>query len=275
MLIMPKTTVITPKGVAGQSALLAVWHYRHVLRFLLLQDLLVRYKQTVVGVLWVLVQPLLEALLLTLVFRETFHSDISLPYSVFAFSGIILWTYFSSTVQRATTCIVGSAPLLKRMYMPKILLPLSIAISRLVDLGIALLALLVLLLYHNIALSPDFFLLVPLIFLTVLAAMGCSLWCSILHAYYRDVGLVVPYLMRILLFITPILYPMNILPSAWHLVIALNPLVGITIAVRSVLAGQPFLWNPVFGISCGVTLLLLLSGMLCFQRLQRNILDTL
>ena len=251
------------------------WEHKHVLSYLIYRDSIGRYKQTVLGVVWVVAQPLIEAAIFTLIFRHVFHPDITLPYPVFVFSGVMIWSYASVTIQRATTSIVGHANLIKRLYFPKVLLPVSVACSRFIDLLITMVALLIIAYFYHVEIGLLWLWTIPLLILAAIAATAIGMWFSILHVYYRDTGLAVPYLLRIGLFVTPVFYPLQAMPERWHLLISLNPFTGILTSFREVLSGMaPFL-NTSLALSISMTGILFISAIIVFHACESTLIDEL
>lgn len=247
---------------------------RNVVWFFILQDTVVRYKQTLMGVLWVLLQPLIEMIIFTAIFARTFSQTES-PYPIFVFSGLIIWTYLASALPRITTCFVSSANLLKKIAIPKLVIPLSVCVSRGIDLFLSLIALVVLLFAFNVPVTVQLFWIVPLTLHLLLLTLGIGLLLSLTHVYYRDVGLLIPYLLRLLLFCTPVIYPLSSLPQTMQSIVSLNPLTAIVLAMQSITAGNAPVFDALYSTSLVVTVIVLALALLFFYRFQGTLLDEL
>lgn len=272
---MSNEHIIRPNKAVGTQCLRGVWKHRHVLSYLVQTDVVVRYKQTMMGVAWVALQPILEAVTFVFVFRNVFNENMQLPYMIFVFVGIAFWTFFAASLQRAANSIVGNTAILQLMYVPKVLIPCSVVCSRAIDFGITVIILCIMLIAYGVPFTVGFLWLVPLIGLLALATTGAALWLSIAYVYYRDIELLIPYVFRIAMFLTPVVYPLEVLPAKWHWLIALNPLTGIITSARTVIAtGALELTQPLLVAMC-VSVLLLLSGILFFSYTEGSILDEL
>ncbi len=250
-----------------------VLHYRDLLYFLTRRDLSVRYKQTVLGVLWAILQPLL-----TMVVFSVFLGNLAgvpsdgVPYPVFAYLGLLPWTYFSSAVTRGATSLVGHANLLGKVYFPRVLIPLSAVLSALVDFVIAAVILVGIMLYFDMFPAPGSILLLPLALLTALLALGVGMWLAALNVRYRDVQHATPFLMQIWMFATPVVYPNSLVPESYRAWFHLNPMAGIIAAFRSAVLGIAIDWQAL-SISGAVTLAFLALGVWQFRRMDRFFAD--
>lgn len=250
-----------------------ILHYRDLLYFLTRRDLAVRYKQTVLGVLWAILQPFL-----TMVVFSVFLGHLAgvpsdgVPYPVFAYLGLLPWTYFSSAVSRASASLVGHANLLGKVYFPRVLIPLSATLSALVDFLVAGIVLGGIMLYYGIVPSSGSFLLVPLALLTALLALGVGMWLAALNVRYRDVQHATPFLMQIWMFATPVVYPNSLIPESYRAWFHLNPMAGIISAYRGAVLGTPIEWEGL-GLSCAATLVFVGLGVWQFRRMDRFFAD--
>ena len=248
-------------------------HYRDLLYFLTRRDLSVRYKQTVLGVLWAILQPLL-----TMVVFSVFLGNLArvpsdgVPYPVFAYLGLLPWTYFSSAVTRGAMSLVAHANLLGKVYFPRVLIPLSAALSALVDFAIAAVILVGIMLYFDMFPAPGSILLVPLALLTALLALGVGMWLAALNVRYRDVQHATPFLMQIWMFATPVVYPNSLVPESYRAWFHLNPMAGIIGAYRAAVLGTPIDWQGL-SISSVVTLAFFGLGIWQFRRMDRFFAD--
>lgn len=248
-------------------------HFRDLLYFLTRRDLSVRYRQTVLGVLWAILQPLL-----TMIVFSVFLGGLAgvpsdgVPYPVFAYLGLLPWTYFSSSVGRGAMSLVGHANLLGKVYFPRVLIPLSATLSALVDFAIAAAILVGIMLYYRVFPATSSILLVPLSLLTALLSLGVGTWLAALNVRYRDVQHATPFLMQIWMFATPVVYPGSLVPESYRAWFHLNPMAGIIAAYRSSVLGTPLDWQGL-SISCAATLVFLALGVWQFRRMDRFFAD--
>lgn len=251
-----------------------VWHYRELIAFLTWRDIQVRYKQTVLGVAWIALQPLATTLIFTVIFGALVRvpSD-GLPYAVFALAGIVPWNFFASAFNRGAASLVGSANLISKVYFPRLVIPISSVLSPIVDVAVAMLVLLSLSLYYGIAPSLSILAVVPLILLALALALGVALWLSALNVRYRDVGHVIPFLTQLWFYATPIIYPMSLLPPQWRAMQALNPLAAVAEGFRWAVLGKPAPPAQMFVTAVTVTLVVLVSGAFAFRRMEQTFAD--
>ncbi len=248
-------------------------HYRDLLYFLTRRDLSVRYKQTVLGVLWAILQPLL-----TMVVFSVFLGNLArvpsdgVPYPVFAYLGLLPWTYFSSAVSRGAMSLVAHANLLGKVYFPRVLIPLSATLSALVDFAIAAVILVGIMLYFGMRPAASSILLLPLSIVTAFLALGVGMWLAALNVRYRDVQHATPFLMQIWMFATPVVYPGSLVPESYRAWFHLNPMAGIIAAYRSAVLGTPLDWQGL-SISAATTLAFLGLGIWQFRRMDRFFAD--
>ncbi len=214
-----------------------VWIYRELLYFLIWRDLKVRYKQTALGVAWVIFQPLFMTITFTVFLGMLIRvpSD-NVPYPLFAYAGLLLWIFFSGAVSVTGNCLVGNAHLITKVFFPRIIIPIASIAARLVDLGVSFVILIGLMFYYHVALTPRFLFAPLFILLVALLALSFGMWTSAVNVKYRDVGLALPVLIQLWMFASPIVYPLSLVPQRWRLAYALNPLVGI-------IGGFPERWN--------------------------------
>jgi lipopolysaccharide transport system permease protein len=265
--------VIEPGRRRFREEIQDLLHYRDLLYFLTRRDLSVRYKQTVLGVLWAILQPLLTMIVFSVFLGNLagLPSD-GVPYPVFAYLGLLPWTYFSSAVTRGAMSLVAHANLLGKVYFPRVLIPLSATLSALVDFAIAAVILVGLMLYFDMFPAPSSILLLPLALLTALLALGVGMWLAALNVRYRDVQHATPFLMQIWMFATPVVYPNSLVPESYRAWFHLNPMAGIIGAYRSAVLGMPIDWQGL-GISGAVTLAFLALGIWQFRRMDRFFAD--
>ena len=267
--------------IEGESRLLDIdyselWEYRELLSAFVVRELKVRYKQTFIGVAWVLLQPLVTMLIFTVILGRLakLPSD-NVWYPAFALTALLPWTYFSQAVTRAGSALVGNANLVSKVYFPRILLPLSMIVAPLVDLALSLVLLFALLMYAGIPLTWKVITLPLFIFVAMLTAMGVSLFISAANVRYRDVGHAVPFLMQIWMFVSPIVYPVSLVPESWRWLYGLNPMAGVIEGFRWALLGQTVPDVTVMTVSTLVFFGFLLAGVVYFRQMERQFADVI
>ncbi len=268
--------VITPKHKFTLSELASLWHYRELGSFLVKRDIKVRYKQTVLGGLWAIIQPFFTMVVFSLFFGKMAKvpSD-GVPYPVFVYAGLLPWTYFSGALTAASESMVGNANLITKVYFPRAIVPAAAVLSGLLDFLVASTVLAGMMLYFRIGLNPALPMVIPLTGLTVLCAAGAGFWLSALNVEYRDIRYTIPFVIQLWLFSSPVIYPSSIVPARYQWALALNPMAGVLKAFRaSVLGNQALDWHAL-GISSGVILLLFVSGFFYFRRMERTFADVI
>jgi lipopolysaccharide transport system permease protein len=255
-----------------------LWAHRELIYVLGRRDIAVRYKQSIVGALWAVVQPLLLAVVFSVFFGLLAHIDSGrpgVPYPVFAVVGMVTWLFFTSAVLTVSTSTVSSASLLSKVYFPRLVIPLAALLAPIVDYAIALCVALAVTLAYGVV-PPVQVVLLPLIVPLMLALiMGFCLWLSALQVKYRDIGNLVSFTLLVGLFITPIVYPFSHVPEEYHLVYGLNPMVGVMELMRwMVLPGSDFAFVPLV-VTIVETTALIVSGLLFFGRSERSFADVI
>ena len=250
-----------------------LWAHHEVCYFLVWRDLKVRYKQTVLGSAWVILQPVLMTLVFAIFLGKLVRvpSD-GLPYALFAYAGLLPWTFLNNAVSSSSQSLIGSAPLITKIYFPRLLVPLASVVVRLADFIIAAVILSGLLLYYGIA--PGWGLLVfpALIVELTLLALGLGLWSAAMNVKYRDVGTLLPVALQLWMFASPIVYPASIVPAKWRLLYALNPLTGIIEGMRASLFNGKFDWRSISA-SLVIVMLILVCASYAFRRMEERIAD--
>jgi len=270
----PRRTDIRPAtGLLQGLVLREVWEYRRIAAILVRRQLKVRYKQTALGVTWIVLQPLVTVLIFTVVFgRLAGLRGGNIPYPVFVLAGLVLFNYISSSVQTATTRLVDDRDLVTKIYFPRVLAPLASALTPLTDLSVGLVITVVFMAVYSVGVSAAL-LLVPLWLLaTVLLAVSANLLFSALHVQYRDVGQIIAYVLQLWLFTSPIVYSSATIHGAARVALSLNPVTGVVDGLRYSLLGAPA--PPTVDLLSLVTgLLLAVGGLLYFQRIERRFAD--
>jgi lipopolysaccharide transport system permease protein len=251
-----------------------LWEYRELLYFLTWRDIKVRYKQTVLGAAWAVIQPLFMMLVFSLFFGKLagVPSD-GISYPVFTFCGLLPWQLFAYSLTQASNSLVGSQNLISKVYFPRLVVPISAVLGGLVDFAIALVLLFAMLFFYGIVPGWQILALPGLVLLAVMAALAVGLWLSALNVQYRDVRYTITFLVQFWLFATPVAYPSSIVPEKWRVLYALNPMVGVVDGFRWALLGKPE--SPVVAllISVIVVLILLVGGLYYFRRLEQQFAD--
>jgi lipopolysaccharide transport system permease protein len=251
-----------------------LWNYRELLFFLTWRDVKVRYKQTALGVAWVVMQPLLSTLIFTvfLGMLARVPSDGTLPYPLFVFAGMIPWLFFSSAVSGSSNSLVSNANLITKVYFPRLIIPFAATAGRLLDFVISFAVLAALMLFYGVAPTWSILWLPAFILMLVLLALGMGMWASAVNVKYRDVGAALPVLIQMWMFASPVIYPSRLVPERWRWAYALNPLVGILEGFRSALFGRPLDGRSLL-ISAGIILALFVYGAYTFRRMERGFAD--
>jgi lipopolysaccharide transport system permease protein len=252
-----------------------IWHYRELLFFLAWRDVKIRYKQTVLGVLWALLQPLMLMIIFSVLFGRIagLPSD-GIPYPVFAYAGVLAWTFFAAALASSGNSLVSSANLITKVYFPRLIIPGAAVGAAVVDLFFSFVLLVPLMAYYKIVPHWQMLLLVPLVVLLMLLALGVGMWMSALNVKYRDVRFALPFITQIWFFLTPVIYPISSLPKKVKLVIMINPMSGLVEGMRSALFGLPVKWTAL-GVSTVLTLGVLIFGALWFRRMEREFADVI
>ena len=271
------TIMIRPTRGIASLGLRAVWEYRELLYFLVWRDVKVRYKQTALGVLWVLLQPLVSMLIFTVLFGVLLRVPSGeTPYPVFAYAGLLPWNYFAQSLSRASTSLVNSSHLITKIYFPRLVTPLSGVLSGLVDFAIAFVVLVALMLFYGIAPTARVLLLPALMVLALITALGFGLWFSALNVKYRDVNYLLPFLIQIWMYLTPVVYGSGLIPERYRFLLSLNPMTGVVEGFRWALLGgdlESYLSGPLMALSVGIAVVVLVSGAYFFRTTERNFAD--
>ena len=274
---LPEEPLVVIKPTSSWVAvnLRDLWAYRELLYFLAWRDLKVRYKQTVIGLLWVVLQPLLLTLVFTIFLGRLARvpSD-GIPYPLFVYVGLLPWTFFSNAVSNSGTSLVGNAHLITKVYFPRLIVPSAAILARLVDFLIAFVILVALMLFYRISPTLNLLLLPVMALLTAVLALGLGLLIAALNVKYRDVGIVLPVVLQLWMFVSPILYPSTLVPGEWRGLYALNPLVGIVDGFRASIFGQPFNWRAL-AVTALVSLCLLVYSAYTFRRYEKGFADVI
>jgi lipopolysaccharide transport system permease protein len=251
-----------------------LWAFRELLYFFIWRDLKVRYKQTVIGIAWAVIQPFSTMVLFTFFFGKLAKlPSEGMPYPIFYYSALLPWIYFASALTQATNTMVEHQHIITKVYFPRLILPLSAVLSGLVDLAIACVVLVGLMLVYGIVPRITMLLLPLFVGFAVVTAFGVGLWLSALNALYRDVRYAVPFLVQFWMFASPVVYPSSLVPERWQWLYGLNPVAGVIEGFRWALMGQGSPPNVLLLASIAAVLLVLLTGVVYFQRMESTIAD--
>jgi lipopolysaccharide transport system permease protein len=266
--------VIEPKQSYLGINFRELWHYHELLYFLAWRDIKVRYKQTLLGVAWAILQPLLMMLLFSIFFGRLVRvpSD-GVPYPLFAFAGLLPWTFLASAATVSGTSLVNSAHLITKVYFPRLLVPTAAVAAALLDFAITLIVLAGLLLYYRVTPTWQMLMLPLLIAVLILVALAFGVLTSALNVKYRDIKFVLPFLIQLWFFASPVIYPTSLVPERWRWVLALNPMTGIIEGFRAALFGQRPFDSKVIALSCVISLLLLICAVVTFKRMEKSFAD--
>jgi lipopolysaccharide transport system permease protein len=254
--------------------LLELWRYRELLYFLAWRDVMVRYKQTVIGAGWAILQPFLTMVVFSILFGGLLSvpSD-GVPYPVFSYAALLPWNFFAGALTRSGNSLIADANLISKVYFPRLILPLSAVMSLGLDFAIAFIILLIMMFYYGIVPGVGVLMLPLFLLLALMTALACGVWLSAVNIKYRDVAYVIPFLTQFWLFVTPVAYPSTIIPKPWRVLYSLNPMVGVVEGFRWALLGRENLaWDLVF-VSVLVVLALLISGLFYFRRTEHEFAD--
>ncbi len=270
------TVIIEPARRRFNLNLHEIWAYRDLLFILAGRDVKLRYKQTLLGVIWVILQPLITAIIFTVVFGgfARLPSD-GQPYILFVFAGLLPWNLFSASLSRAGGSLVGNSALISKVYFPRILIPLSSVGAVVIDFGVSLIVLIVLMIYYQVPLSIRMLTLPFFMLLALTSAMGVSLWLSSWGVYYRDFMFALPFLIQAWTYASPVAYAMSIVPNEWHWLVSLNPAVGFVEGFRWALIGSNGLTAEMVLISTLSSILFLFGGLTIFRRIERGFADVI
>lgn len=251
-----------------------LWEYRELLYFLTWRDVKVRYKQTLLGAAWAILQPLLTMLIFTLLFgRLAGIKSGGIPYPIFAYGGLLIWTFFANSVTNSGNSLVGSSNLITKIYFPRMIIPAAAVAASVVDLCLAFLVQIALMAYYRVHLTWAITMVPVLVILCTLLALGVGMWLSALNVKYRDIRYAIPFLIQLWMFASAVIYPLNMLPPKWQTILMFNPVAGIVENFRVALfAHQAFDWKSL-GVSAAETALILIYSAFSFRRMERHFAD--
>ena len=275
-------TYLRPSRGWSALNLADIWNYRELVYFLIWRDIKVRYKQTLLGAAWAIIQPFFTMVVFTIFFGRLagVPSD-GVPYPIFAYTGLLPWGLFTKALTDAGRAMVANRAMITKIYFPRLVIPLASVLSGLVDFAIAFLVLIGMIFYYNnvpgeydsISISPTILTLPFFIFLALVTALGVGLWLSALNVRYRDINYILPFLTQFWLFITPVAYPASMIPVQWRWLYALNPMTGVVEGFRWALLGTGSGPDLMLAVSTTISILALISGLFYFRRMERTFAD--
>jgi lipopolysaccharide transport system permease protein len=266
--------VIEPSKGWVSLRLREFWEFRELLYFLTWREIKVRYKQTALGAAWAIIQPLFTMVIFSLFFGKLakMPSD-GIPYPVFSLAGLVIWTFFANGLGLASGSLVLNANLVGKIYFPRLTVPVSAVLSGLVDLSVALVLLFAFMLINGVHPTLRVLWLPAFLLLALSTALGAGLWMAALNVEYRDVRYIIPFLIQLWMFGSPVAYPSSLLHDPWRTLFAINPMVGAVEGFRWALLGTSYSHGPMFAVSAVVSVLLLVSGAFYFRRMERTFAD--
>ena len=272
---LPRTRREASKGWAWPK-LRELWEFRELLYFFAWRDIKVRYKQTVMGVLWAIIQPFLTMVIFSLFFGQfaKVPSD-GLPYPIFSYTALVPWTFFANALAQASNSLVANANMIKKIYFPRLALPIATVLAGVIDFALSFVVLLGIMFYYGLTPTINILWLPLFLLLALVTSLGVSLWLSALNVQFRDVRYTIPFLTQVWLFMTPIAYPSSSIPESWRIVYGLNPMVGVVDGFRWALLGTDTLSGNVIIASALVALTLFISGAFYFRRMEQSFADVL
>lgn len=270
----PPVTIIKPTVGWARLRLGELWEFRELVFFFIWRDVKVRYKQTVLGAAWAIIQPLLTMLIFSIFFGRLagMPSD-GLPYPLFALMGLVPWLFFMNGLSHGANSLVENEKLIKKVFFPRMIVPVASVLAGLIDFAVASLLLVLAMAYYQVAPGMDVVFLPLFVLLSVAVAMGVALWLSALNVQFRDVRYVVPFLIQVWMFATPIAYPSSLLNESWRVIYALNPMVGVVEGFRWALLGTADAPLGMFTVSAAVSVICLVTGAFFFRRVERHFAD--
>lgn len=270
----PAVLIIKPSQGWVNLKLKDVWEYRELLYFLVWRDIKVRYKQTVLGAAWAVIQPVFAMVIFSVFFGKLAKvpSD-GLPYPIFAYTALLPWQLFAHALTESGNSLVASQQLIKKVYFPRLAIPLAAVLAGLVDFAIAFVVLLGMMFYYGIYPTVAIVTLPLFILFAIATALAAGLWLSALNVEYRDVRYTIPFLTQFWLFATPVVYPSSLVPEPWRALYGLNPMAGVVEGFRWALLGKSGGMGPLMLVSVLAVVVLLIGGLIYFRRMEKTFAD--
>lgn len=274
----PTTIYIKPsKGLAALN-LRDLWTYRELVYFMIWRDIKVRYKQTMLGAAWAVIQPVMTMLVFTFLFGRIakLPTDGNIPYPIFSYTALLPWGLFVAALNQASRSLTANQNMVTKIYFPRLVLPLASILSGLVDFVISFVILIGLMIYYNVTPSINALWALPLfLLLAIIAALGVALWLAAINVQYRDVNYALPFMTQFWLFITPVAYSSNLISDKWQLIYSLNPMAGVVNGFRWALLGTDTGPGPEMAVSVVISIIVLISGLFYFRNMEKTFADTI
>ena len=273
----PTTIYIRPTSGFAALNLGDLWQYRELVVFMIWRDIMVRYKQTLLGALWAIIQPVMTMLVFNFLFNNVAKvSTDGIPYPIFSFAGLLPWGLFTTALNTASRSLTSNHNMISKVYFPRLVLPMASVLGGLVDFAIAFVIMGGMMAYYQVSPTWDALWAVPVfLILTIITALGVALWLSAINVKYRDVGYALPFLTQFWMFVTPVAYSSKVISSKWQMVYALNPMAGVVNGFRWALLGKGNPPDMLVAISTVIALLVLVSGLIYFRNMERTFADTI
>jgi lipopolysaccharide transport system permease protein len=270
----PASIEIRPNSGLFDLELDTVWRYRELLVVLTLRDIQVVYKQAALGIAWAIIQPVFAVVIFSVIFGHFARMPSEgVPYPVFAFAAVLPWTYFAEAVRRSATGLVSDAELVRKVYFPRLIIPLACVIAPLLDFLIAFVVLFGVMIWFGVTPSWRLLAVPPLLAIAAMLALAVGLWLGPINVRFRDVKHTLPFMLQIWMFATPVVYPLTIIPTQWKWLYSLNPMVGVIEGFRWSVFGKGDLNSVILGISLAAIGLFLIGGLIFFKRMERSFAD--
>jgi lipopolysaccharide transport system permease protein len=278
--ITPKTEVpvviIRPSRGLAALNLRDLWVYRELIFFMIWRDLKVRYKQTMLGAAWAVIQPVMTMLVFNFIFGSVAKLPTDgIPYPIFSYTALLPWGLFTTALNSASRSLTSNNNMITKIYFPRLVLPLASVMGGLVDFAIAFVILIGMMFYYHIVPTTAIWTLPAFLLLALITALGVALWLSAINVKYRDVGYALPFLTNFWLFITPVAYSAKVISDKWQLIYSLNPMAGVVTGFRWALLGTQIPSGTPLAVSAGISLLVLVSGLFYFRNMERTFADTI
>jgi lipopolysaccharide transport system permease protein len=273
----PTTIYIKPSTGFTALNLSDLWIYRELVFFMIWRDIKVRYKQTLLGATWAIIQPVMTMLVFNFLFGTVAKVPTDgIPYPIFSFTGLLPWGLFVTALNQASRSLTSNHNMVTKIYFPRLVLPVASVLAGLVDFAIAFVILIIMMFYYKVTPTWNALWALPLfLLLAILAALGVALWLAAINVQYRDVNYALPFLTQFWLFITPVAYSAKVISAKWQLLYSLNPMAGVVSGFRWALLGSGTGPDTALWVSVGISILILISGLFYFRRMERTFADTI
>jgi lipopolysaccharide transport system permease protein len=272
---VPVVIIRPSRGLAALN-LRDLWVYRELIFFMIWRDLKVRYKQTMLGAAWAVIQPVMTMLVFNFIFGSVAKLPTDgIPYPIFSYTALLPWGLFTTALNSASRSLTSNNNMITKIYFPRLVLPLASVMGGLVDFAIAFVILIGMMFYYHIVPTTAIWTLPAFLLLALITALGVALWLSAINVKYRDVGYALPFLTNFWLFITPVAYSAKVISDKWQLIYSLNPMAGVVTGFRWALLGTQIPSGTPLAVSAGISLLVLVSGLFYFRNMERTFADTI